>query len=205
MGVTVDPTGTYAYVADRGNHNIRKINLETTAVTTLAGVSAAGSDDGAAGVARFQYLADIAVSGAFLYVADRGNHAVRRVDLLTGDTTTFAGQHGTTGRADGLGDAARFEHPFGVAARPGISHIAVVDEYSHNLRSIDLLDGMTATIAGGRDWAGGAHDGVGSAANFFFPGGADAADAATLFVADTGNSAIRRVHCAVPTAADGEL
>jgi NHL repeat len=95
--VAADASGN-VYVADTGNHCIRKVT-PAGLVTTVAGTGAAGHADGAAAAATFSRPTGVAVSyenGAalppVLYVADRGNHRIRRIDTATATVTCYAGR-----------------------------------------------------------------------------------------------------------------
>jgi len=77
-GVTTD--GTNLYVADRTNHLIRKIVISTGAVTTLAGTGSSGSANGTGTSASFHDPQGITTDGTNLYVADRGNHLIRKIE-----------------------------------------------------------------------------------------------------------------------------
>ena len=194
--VAVNAAGTTVFVADSGNNVIRTIDVATGAVTTLAGsATAAGSDDGVGSAARFDYPAAIAASagGTLAFVADMNNHTIRRIDVSTGAVTTLAGQAGVAGTADGVGTAARFDWPYGVVADPAGATLFVADYNNHTIRRIDVATAAVTTVAGMARMPGTA-DGVGTAAQFNSPA-AIAVDAAgtTLFVADAGNNAVRRL------------
>src|SRR4029079_3196488 len=115
-GVALSADGTIALAADTDNHTIRKIVVATGEVTTLAGSAGApGSANGLGAAARFSSPAALAIAGGFALVADTGNHTIRRVDLSTGQTTTLAGSPGAPGDSNGVGTAAHFSSPRGVA------------------------------------------------------------------------------------------
>lgn len=84
----------HLYVAEALNNDIRVVDVATGVVTTLAGdATTAGSLDGAGAAARFYDPAGLALNGAgSLYVADRGNHTVRQIEIATGVVTTLVGQ-----------------------------------------------------------------------------------------------------------------
>lgn len=105
------------YVTDQGNRSIRKVVLSTGAVTTLEGSAGiAGSSDGVGAAARFTLLSGMALDGAgHVYVADEATHQIRRVVLDTGAVTTVAGAAMMSGSTDGVGLAARFNVPRGLA------------------------------------------------------------------------------------------
>jgi hypothetical protein len=186
--LAVDSAGNI-YVGDTGNHTIRKITPSGT-VTTLAGQAGSGSRaDGTGTAARFHEPFGIAVdSGGTLYVADAANNAIRKV-TAAGVVTTFAG--GTAaGTTDGTGTAARFDEPRGVAV-DSTGTVYVADYNNHLIRKITSA-GVVTTLAGAAD-APGSADGTGTAASFRGPMGIAVSSSGVVYVADTGNRAIRRI------------
>lgn len=185
-GVVIGPRGT-VYVADGGEANrIRVIQPDGT-VTTLAG-GAEGFADGAGSAAAFHTPSAIALDNAGnLYVADTGNHAIRKIDL-NGAVTTLAGD-GTPGYLDGVGRAAQFNGPVGIAVDDaGIVYVA--DTYNDRIRRI-APDGTVTTLAG--NGKPGMLDGALLDAGFDTPSALAVARDGTLYVADTGNHAVRRI------------
>lgn len=137
----VSRDGRFALVADTGNHTIRRIDLPTGRVTTLAGLAGLpGAADGLGPEARFYHPYGLALSrdGAFALVADTGNHTIRRLDLETGRVSTVAGQAGLSGDSDGAGPEARFYCPHGLALNPGDAFALVADYCNHAIRRLDL-------------------------------------------------------------------
>src|SRR3990172_9114909 len=114
-GITTDgPTGLNLYVADAGNHTIRQIVISTGVVTTLAGTAgSANSTDGTGAAARFNGPQGITTDGTNLYIADTGNHTIRKI-AAGGVVTTVAGAAGTSGTTDGTLASARFNTPTGI-------------------------------------------------------------------------------------------
>lgn len=103
------------YLADEGNHSIRRITLSTGQVTTVAG-GVAGFRDGIGSAAQFNAPYGLSVSGQRLFITERGNKAVRRLDLGTGQVTTLAGDPSRAARIDGVASQAGFGDPVGIAA-----------------------------------------------------------------------------------------
>ena len=137
----VSRDGRFALVADTGNHTIRRIDLPSGRVTTLAGLAGLpGAADGLGAEARFYHPYGLALSrdGDFALVADTGNHTIRRLDLETGRVSTVAGQAGLSGDSDGAGPEARFYCPHGLALNPGDAFALVADYCNHTLRRLDL-------------------------------------------------------------------
>ena len=124
-GVAVDGAGN-VFVADYNNHTIRKVTAAGV-VTTLAGSAGnSGTADGTGTAARFYYPSGVAVDGAGnVFVADQYNHTIRQVTAV-GVVTTIGGLPGVTGSVDGVGSAARFNNPKGVAV-DGAGDLYVVD------------------------------------------------------------------------------
>ena len=184
FGVAVAPDGTI-YIADAGDsQRIRRISPQGM-VSTVAG-GARGFADGASGFARFDTPSGVAIAAnGDLYVADTGNHAVRRI-TVDGVVSTVAG-NGTPGYADGFGADARFNGPIGIAV-DAVGRVIVADTYNDRIRAI-APDGRVETIAGGD--VPGAIDGSGADARFDTPCGVAIDAAGRIFVADTGNGAVR--------------
>jgi sugar lactone lactonase YvrE len=185
-GVARATDGT-VYVADAGDNNrIRALRPDGT-VATLAG-STEGFADGTGAAAMFNTPSGLALDrDGNLYVADTGNHAIRKV-TPAGVVSTVAGD-GTPGFRDGVGAQARFDGPIGVAIGDD-GRIYVADTYNDRIRVI-ARDGAVTTLAGGE--RPGDVDGPGAVARFDTPT-AVAVDAMNrVWVADLRNNAIRRI------------
>jgi hypothetical protein len=195
-GVAVDSAGNL-YVADRGNSTIRKV-APGGVVTTLAGLAgSSGSADGTGSAARFDYPSGVvADSAGNLYVADTYNCAIRKV-TPGGVVMTLAGA-GSSGSADGTGNAAQFYFPHGVAV-DSADNVYVADCNNHTIRKV-TPDGVVTTLAGKVSFniwtgqpVGGFADGTGSRARFFYPCGVAVDSASNVYVADSANYTIRKV------------
>lgn len=189
--VAVDDDTLYA--ADTYNHTIRKVDVRTGTVTTLAGTGGvAGAMDGRGASARFNLPSALTADGnGSLYVTDYGNQLIRRVEVSTGAVTTIAGMIGMAGSTDGLGAAARFDRPQGIAT-DGAGTLFVADTGNHTIRRVDASTGAVTTLVGTAGMAG-STDGSGSAARFNNPYGVALDAVGTLYIADYGNHAIRKV------------
>ncbi|HUI67542.1 MAG TPA: hypothetical protein VL087_04990 [Nitrospirota bacterium] len=186
-------TGTSLFVADTGNSTIREIDIASSLVSTLTGSAGiSGSNDGTGTAALFQAPCGIATDGTNLYVADTGNNTIRKVVISTGVVTTLAGSAGVPGSADGTGAAATFNLPFGVTTDG--TNLYVADTGNNTIRKIVISTGAVTTIAGSAGVSG-SNDGTGAAALFNTPYGI-ATDGTSLYVADTGNSTIRKIDIA---------
>ena len=187
-GVAIDGDGTL-YVADSGNHTIRKITAAGI-VSTLAGSAMqAGFVDGTGTSARFNSPWGIAVDrSGVLYVSDNQNNAIRRV-TPSGAVSTLAGSSaGLTGAQDGTAGAARFDQPRGLTV-DGSGNVFVVDYGNNTLRQI-IAAGVVSTVAGAVKIIGDT-DSVGSAARFFDPTDV-VADGSSLYIVDSSNNLIRK-------------
>jgi sugar lactone lactonase YvrE len=186
FGAVVDAHGN-VFVAEGGASNrIRRIGPDGV-VATFAG-GRAGFADGPGAGAAFDTPSALAIDRlGNLYVADTGNNAIRKV-APDGSVSTLAGG-GEPGYLDGIGRAARFNGPVGVAVdRDG--NVYVADTYNDRIRRIGR-DGAVTTVAGSGAPRG--QDGAGSAAGFDTPSAIAVDRHGVLFVADTGNDAIRRI------------
>ncbi|HTI68526.1 MAG TPA: hypothetical protein VMF06_01060 [Candidatus Limnocylindria bacterium] len=189
-GVAVDASGV-VYVADTGNHMVRKIDREGF-VTTVAGLSGnVGSVDGQGSRARLNYPQGVAAdSGGILYVADTFNHTIRRINS-DGMVTTVAGVAGKSGSANGVGTNALFLYPAGLAV--DASHnLYVADSGNHAIRKIDTTTWEVTTFAGNATHPG-STDATGTGAQFNAPLGVTVDANGLVFVADTGNQSIRQI------------
>ncbi|MBJ6764404.1 hypothetical protein JGU66_26840 [Myxococcaceae bacterium JPH2] len=190
VGLAVDSAGN-VFVADTGNHVIRMIaNDAAHTVSTIAGTGAAGVGEGPGARAALRLPESVTLGpDSSLYVADTGNHRVVRI-ARDGRWTvsTFVGsKEGRSGMADGLGTAARFQTPMGVAFAG--SDLFIADTLNHRLARV-TPDGRVTTVVGAR--GAGSGDGPASRARLNRPT-ALAAGSGAVWLVDTGNRALRRV------------
>ena len=189
-GLAVDGGGN-VYVADSWNHTIRKITSGGTS-STLAGLAGTfGTFDGAGSAARFNNPAGVAVDGnGNVYVTDYNNNTIREV-TSAGVVTTIAGWAGIWGSADGTGTNALFLQPTGISV-DGLGNLYIIDSGNSTLRKLtpNGTNWSSGTVAGSVGVSG-QSNGLGTAALFNYPTGVSVNSAGYLFVADTGNNAIR--------------
>jgi thiol-disulfide isomerase/thioredoxin/sugar lactone lactonase YvrE len=178
------------FVAMAGSHQIWVIDLVRGLAFPYAGSGREARLDGAADDAAFAQPSGLVLSDGRLFVADSESNIIRAVALPpVNDVRTIAGGDlFEFGDRDGSGEAARFQHPLGIARAGHLLFVA--DTYNHKIRTVDPDTGHVRTFAGTGEQ--GHTDGPRAAATFDEPGGLSAtADA--LYVADTNNHAVRRI------------
>jgi trimeric autotransporter adhesin len=188
MGLAADTSGNL-YIADFSNSRVRKVASDGT-ITTVAGNGSAGysGDGGPAANAQLNLPQDVAVDAAGnLYIADTGNTVIRRVTsggaISTVAGTGFPGFSGDGGQAT----SAQLGNPTAVAA-DAVGNVYIAD--SGRIRRV-LPGGIILTIAGTgvRGYSG--DGGPAAAAALNAPSGIASDASGNLFVADTGNNAVR--------------
>ncbi|HEX5216726.1 MAG TPA: thioredoxin-like domain-containing protein, partial [Vicinamibacterales bacterium] len=182
--------GRLVFIAMAGAHQIWMLDRERPLVMVYAGSGREARLDGAIDDAAFAQPSGLARKDDTLYVADSEANIVRAIGLPPSNQvrTIAGGDLFEFGDIDGTGDAARLQHPLGIAWAAG--RLFIADTYNHKIKVLDPVSGRVTTFAG--DGFPGADDGKGKRARFYEPGGICATDAA-LYVADTNNHAIRRV------------
>ena len=190
FSISVD--GTNIYVVDAGTNTVRIINKGTNIVTTIGSTSGlSGSVDSTTPAdVRFYLPTGITTDGENVYIADSGNHTIRRIDLSDNSVTTMAGASGSTGSTDGNPEDARFNLPARITT-DGTS-LYVTDFNNRTIRKIDILTGVVSTIAGAPGVFTTAVDGTGTAARFNQPNGITT-DGTNLYVTDSYLNTIRRI------------
>ena len=207
LGVAVDSEGNL-FIGDTGNHRVRRVDADTGIITTVAGsIDQEGfwagfrGDGGPAVGSQLSSPEGVAVDrDGNLYIADRSNHRIRRVDADTGIITTVVGNgeetdsvFGAYGGDGGAAIDAQLNRPKSVAVdREG--NIYIADTSNHRIRKVDAGSGIITTVAGSgpRPWYGG-DGGPATVAVLAHPHDVAADRDANIFIADTGNNRIRRV------------
>ena len=183
------------YVTDTDNHALRRIDLVTGAVTTLAGIGKRGMQLGAPEPGRTRALAspwDLEKKGDQLFFANAGTHQMGVLDLKNGTVATLAGT-GEEGLRDGRASMASMAQPSGLALSADGKTLYLADSESSAVRAITLSDDpQIATLVGAGLFDFGWVNGDFHKARLQHPLGV-AIDGDRLLVADTYNSAIREL------------
>jgi hypothetical protein len=192
-----NPSGVFAtsdgsiYIADTGSHRIRKVSPAGT-ITTVAGTGAAGfsGDSGLAVNAQLQSPTGIFVlTDSTIYIADRDNHRVRRVDP-TGTITTVAGNGIAGYSGEGTATTAQLRSPTGVFVDAS-NRLYIADRDNHRIRRVS---GTTISTVAGTGAAGFSGDGgVPTSAQLRFPEGVFVEGSSVIYIADRDNHRIRKV------------
>jgi sugar lactone lactonase YvrE len=195
QGLALD-TKNNLYLADTHNHRIRKLNLTTGIITTVAGIATAGfsGDTALATAAQLNLPTAIALDAANnLYVADTGNHRIRKINATTGIITTVAGD-GTQGYSGDAGPAtsAAIDSPTGLAL-DNQNNLYLADTHNHRIRKITAATGIITTIAGTGTQSFSGDTAASTAATLALPHGITIDPAGNLYLADTQNHRIRRI------------
>ena len=190
VGVALDGAGNL-YIADRDNQRIRKVDPAGT-ITTVAGNGTAGfsGDGGAAAAAQLNNPAGLSLDAAGnLYIADRDNQRIRKVDPA-GVITTVAGDGAQGfGGDSGAAVAAQLNAPYGVAP-DGSGNLYIADFGNNRIRKVDPA-GTITTVAGGGSSLG--DGGMATAARLSGPAGVAPDGAGNLYIADSSHQRIRKV------------
>ena len=193
-GVALDSGGNL-FIADQGNHVIRRVDAVTGIITTVAGDGTQGftGDGGPATSATLSFPFDVTVdSSDNLFIADQFNHRIRRVDAVSGDITTVAGD-GTPafGGDGGPATLASLDSPSGVAL-DAAGNLFIADQSNQRVRQVDT-SGDIATVAGDGTAGFSGDGGLPTLASLNDPMSVVLGVTGDLFIADKSNDRIRAV------------
>ncbi|HKO17279.1 MAG TPA: NHL repeat-containing protein, partial [Acidobacteriaceae bacterium] len=194
MGLAVDASGSL-YISDTHNQRIRKISA-TGVITTIAGTGAAGfsGDGGSAKAATFSRPTALALdSAANLYVADTGNHRIRKVDAVNGGITTVVGK-GVQGFAGDSQSAlsALLDSPYGIAVDAS-GNLYIADTHNGRIRRVAAATGVVTSVAGNGELGSTGDGGAATSAALAFPRGVQVEADGSVYIADTANHRIRHI------------
>ncbi len=194
FGVEFDAAGNL-YIADFSNHRIRKVDAGGT-ITTVAGTGTAGfsGDAGLAATARLSFPAAMAFDAAGnLFISDRGNGRVRKVDIVSGIITTVVGGGiGGTNGDGGLATFATLNQAVGLAF-DAAGNLFIAEQAENRIRKVDIVSGIITTVAGKGTGGFSGDGGAATAAEIDRPTGVAIDAAGNLFIADQANDRIRKV------------
>jgi hypothetical protein len=192
---TVD-NASNLYIADTHNHRIRRLNLITGIITAIAGGATPGfsGDNALATSAQLNLPTALALDAAGnLYLADTGNHRIRKITAATGIITTIAGT-GTQGFSgdSGLATSAAIDSPTGLVL-DAQNNLYLADTHNHCIRKITAATGIITTIAGTGAPGFSGDTAIATTANLALPHGLTIDANGNLYLADTANHRIRRI------------
>ena len=190
QGMALD--GESLYVADTENHLIRRVDLKTRTVQTVAGTGQQARNYFKQGPARTIELSspwDLQLVGRQLYITMAGTHQIWKLDLDKQEVSTFAGS-GREARQDGPLLEAGFAQPSGIASDGKKLYIA--DSESNIIRAINIASGKVETLVGGDLFDFGDVDGSGDDVRLQHPLGVFAINGEVL-IADTYNHKIKEL------------
>ena len=190
QGMALD--GDSLYVADTENHLIRRVDLRTRTVQTVAGTGQQARDYFKQGPARTIELSspwDLQLVGRQLYITMAGTHQIWKLDIDKQEVSTFAGS-GREARQDGPLREAGFAQPSGITSDG--KRLYVADSESNIIRAINIAGGEVETLVGGDLFDFGDVDGSGDDVRLQHPLGVFAIDGEVL-IADTYNHKIKEL------------
>jgi trimeric autotransporter adhesin len=194
--VAMDSEGNL-YIADTYNNRIRKVAAANGIITTVAGNGSNGMSSGDSGAATAATLSGpnsvVLDSAGNLYIADYGNHRIRRVAAGSGIITTVAGNGSLGFSGDGgAATAAGLSYPIGVAL-DSAGNLYIADFSNHRIRKVAAGSGIITTVAGNGSPGFSGDGGAATAAALYWPGDVALDSAGNLYIAEEGNNRIRRV------------
>jgi len=212
IGVAVDNAGNL-FIAEMLNARIRRVDAATQVITTVAGTGthAFSVDGGPAtstelyapyGIA-FDPAGNLLIADGFPFLVSAGDNRIRRVDAATQIMTTAAGSPGphacskcvTFSGDGGPATSAELNRPFGVAV-DGAGNLFIADFGNSRIRRVDAATHVINTVVGTQGFGFSGDGGLAASATLAGPADVAVDGEGNLFIADSGNSRIRRVDAA---------
>jgi hypothetical protein len=198
-GVTVDSIGNI-YVSDTYNGRVRKIDRASGVINTIVGSGAFGNagDGGPAMAAEFYSIRSSCFDASNnFYVVDNGDSKVRKINLITGIITTFAGSQNPGWTGDGgPATSARLYWPSHVCFDRVRNCIYIADTYNNKIRKVDLSTNIITTFAGTGVQGYSGDNGPAVNANLSDPKGIAIDSALNIYIGDYSNARIRKIDTA---------
>ena len=193
--LSVDPTGAKLYVADSGNNRIRIIDLTTNIITSYAGTGGAGfnADGVIATDASLNNPMGLAVDATGnLFIADRSNNRIRRVDASSKLISTVAGDgNAGFGGDGGAATSAQLNTPMDVAVDSS-GNVYIADMVNHRIRRVKP-SGTIDTIAGNGINGFAGDGGTATDAQLSSPSSIEVEADCSIYVGDGNNLRIRKL------------
>ena len=193
--VALDTAGNL-FIADRGNHRIRRVDAGTGFITTVAGTGLDGfnGDNILATIALLTSPTGVALDTVGnLFIADTLSYRIRRVDAGTGIITTVAGTGAFGFNGDGIHATNARLSATGVAV-DAVGHLFIADLPNNRIRRVDAATGIITTVAGNGTARFNGDNILGTNASLNTPFGVAFDTAGNLFIADRSDNRIRRVE-----------
>src|SRR5579862_5243941 len=191
-GVAQDSAGN-AYLADADDNRVRKVDTSGI-ITTIAGNGTAGfsGDNGPAAQAALNFPQGIKLDGkGNLFIADYGNHRVRKIVLATGVITTVAGNGNSRYSSDGGSATSAGMDPFDIAVDTA-GNLYIADYVNNRVRKVSAANGTISSIAG-TGIAGDGDNGPANQAALSNPRGISVDANGIVYFLDEGNNRVKRI------------
>lgn len=155
IGCIVRPDNSELYIADTGNHAIRKITLANSNVVTFAGSNTSGRNDAVGTAARFNVPVGLAITATTLYISDNQNNMIRSAALSTSNVSTIAGSPtggetsgGTPNITQGFGSLASVWAPQGIALNPASNLLYIMNtgRFNGTMSALDFNNSNYVSI-----------------------------------------------------------
>jgi|GEM_PF-2690395 len=200
-GIALDAAGNI-YIADADNNRIRKVTVATGQISTVAGNGAAAfaGDGGQAIAASISGPSGVMVDASNnIYICDRGNGRIRKVQVSNGTISTFAGTGATSPSGDGGQASLASFGELGNLTKDALGNLIIVERF--RIRKITIATGIITTVAGGGTGTP-ANDGDGALATsaIMAPNGVAVDALGNIYISDGNNNRIRKV-----SVADGKI